>query len=430
MAPRKRDAPAALARTATLRPRQRGQQGGQPLRPRPQGGQPLRARQQDGQHLAQGGQPLRRAMAPQGGQPLRAAMRRQDGQHPLARQDGGQPLLPITLGTDCSGRESFAEALENLKVRFAHKFASDNHWPCKAVILHNWKPEAFYDDVNDRAIACMPAVDLYAAGVPCQPFSTAGRQRGAQDPRGRLLLRILDYLKHHMPKAVVLENVKGFLSTRHAKFRTKIFRRLRSITKTGCVYNMHVKLINTFHHGLAQHRERCYIVLIRSDVDNGTFCWPRRKRCKPLDETLKTARRRRGMNLNGIRAARPMQPTARRKLCHALREIQAAGIDPFSNTFVVDVDSRVGHYCYKKCPCITATRAATGGFWVTTLGQKTTLADMERLQGMSPARTKIPPGVSVRQMGHMTGNAMSVNVLQQILKPLLRASGLWRRDGG
>ena len=54
---------------------------------------------------------------------------------------------------------------------------------------------------------------LICGGPPCQPFSTAGKRLGINDPRGSLFMdfiRMIDYIK---PRFFVMENVKGIISS-------------------------------------------------------------------------------------------------------------------------------------------------------------------------------------------------------------------------
>lgn len=53
---------------------------------------------------------------------------------------------------------------------------------------------------------------LVCGGPPCQPFSTAGKRLGINDPRGSLFMdyiRMIDYIK---PRFFIMENVKGIMS--------------------------------------------------------------------------------------------------------------------------------------------------------------------------------------------------------------------------
>lgn len=55
-------------------------------------------------------------------------------------------------------------------------------------------------------------VDLLVGGPPCQSYSTAGRRRTVQDPRGTLLWQFLRYVEAMQPKFFLMENVRGLLS--------------------------------------------------------------------------------------------------------------------------------------------------------------------------------------------------------------------------
>ena len=76
-------------------------------------------------------------------------------------------------------------------------------------------------------------------------------------------------------------------------------------------------------------------------------------------------------------------------------------------------------------PCLTATRCAGGGHFMTHLGRLMTVSEMCRLQGLPPNRinygkAKVPWRVPPKAIGNM----MSVNVLQRLLPPLLKCAGL------
>ncbi len=64
-----------------------------------------------------------------------------------------------------------------------------------------------------RAIGLRPGeVDLLVGGPPCQAFSTAGRRRTTQDPRGTLIWQFLRFVEALRPKFFLMENVRGLLS--------------------------------------------------------------------------------------------------------------------------------------------------------------------------------------------------------------------------
>lgn len=68
-----------------------------------------------------------------------------------------------------------------------------------------------------RDYGSLESVDIYTARPPCQPYSAAGLQRGLQDGRGIVLLRVLQTIETTKPSSFALENVKPLAS--HKKNR-------------------------------------------------------------------------------------------------------------------------------------------------------------------------------------------------------------------
>lgn len=105
-------------------------------------------------------------------------------------------------------------------------------------------------------------VDLLAGGVPCPPFSIAGKQLGENDERDLFpqMLRLVEEIK---PKTVMIENVKGFLGSSFTDYRNKILNTLYTLG-----YNTHVQLLNASDYGVPQLRPRVVIVGIRKDISD------------------------------------------------------------------------------------------------------------------------------------------------------------------
>lgn len=110
-------------------------------------------------------------------------------------------------------------------------------------------------------------VDLLAGGVPCPPFSVAGRQLGKDDERD-LFPEAIRLIREIRPRAVMLENVRGFLDSGFEEYRDHIF---TEIKKLG--YVTHIKLLNASDYGVPQLRPRVVIVGIRKD-QAGAFEYP------------------------------------------------------------------------------------------------------------------------------------------------------------
>lgn len=110
-------------------------------------------------------------------------------------------------------------------------------------------------------------VDLLAGGVPCPPFSVAGKQLGQDDERD-LFPEAIRLIREIRPRAVMLENVRGFLDSDFDEYREHIF---SEIKKLG--YVTHIKLLNASDYGVPQLRPRVVIIGIRKD-QRGAFEYP------------------------------------------------------------------------------------------------------------------------------------------------------------
>ena len=111
------------------------------------------------------------------------------------------------------------------------------------------------------------SIDLLAGGVPCPPFSIAGKQLGSADDRD-LFPHMIRLVQEINPRAVMIENVRGLLDKKFEGYRTHILSNLRILG-----YQTHISLINASAYGVSQLRPRVVIVGIRNDLDD-TFEFP------------------------------------------------------------------------------------------------------------------------------------------------------------
>ncbi len=110
-------------------------------------------------------------------------------------------------------------------------------------------------DITKIKAEKIPAFDILLAGFPCQPFSNAGLKKGFNDTRGTLFFDIARIVKHHKPKVLFLENVKGFKN--HDKGNT--FKTLKN-TLENLGYRVFAEVLNAKNFGIPQNRERIYII--------------------------------------------------------------------------------------------------------------------------------------------------------------------------
>lgn len=117
-------------------------------------------------------------------------------------------------------------------------------------------------------------VDLFAGGVPCPPFSIAGKQLGHADERN-LFPEALRLIGECKPRAVILENVPGLASERFADYRRAL---LQMLGKLG--YESQVRVLNACWFGVPQLRPRFILVAFRGRFPS-SFAWPEQSRQNP-----------------------------------------------------------------------------------------------------------------------------------------------------
>lgn len=123
-----------------------------------------------------------------------------------------------------------------------------------------------YGDITKVSTEDIPDFDLFTGGFPCQPFSTAGMQKGIEDPygRGTLFQHIMRICRDKKPKYILMENVKGILSKKFDDTRKQMNDMLREI---GYVTNkedlseepLRMSVLNSKDYGIPQNRERVWM---------------------------------------------------------------------------------------------------------------------------------------------------------------------------
>ena len=137
----------------------------------------------------------------------------------------------------------------------------------------NWK--IINKDVKEFSAKKYKDVDLLAGGVPCPPFSIAGKQLGNLDERD-LFPEALRLIKECNPKAVMLENVRGLLDIKFKEYRRYI---LDELYKMG--YQCDWRLVNASDYGVSQLRPRAILVALKRDYFD-YFEWPKKNEEPPL----------------------------------------------------------------------------------------------------------------------------------------------------
>ena len=170
---------------------------------------------------------------------------------------------PLTCVEICAG--AGGQALGLALAGFTHvalvEYEEDY---CKTLKLNRPEWNVICADVHDFDGKPYQGVDLLAGGVPCPPFSVAGKQLGKDDERD-LFPEAIRLIKEIEPRAVMLENVRGFLDASFDEYRKHILKSIEMLE-----YDAQIKLLNASDFGVPQLRPRVVIVAIRKD-ENTSF---------------------------------------------------------------------------------------------------------------------------------------------------------------
>jgi DNA (cytosine-5)-methyltransferase 1 len=169
----------------------------------------------------------------------------------------------------CAGAGGQALGLE--RAGFEHALAVELDTAACATLRANrpaWKVAE--GDVADPALwrpSDYRGVALLAGGVPCPPFTVAGRQLGATDERD-LFAWAVELCGIIRPRALLLENVRGLSTSRFRAYRQHVLDRLRDL---GYVPGW--RLLNACDYGVPQLRPRTVLVALQR-ADAPWFRWP------------------------------------------------------------------------------------------------------------------------------------------------------------
>lgn len=173
----------------------------------------------------------------------------------------------------CSGAGGQALGLE--QAGFHHSALVEIEPPACATLRLN-RPEWNVIEGDVKAFDGRPyqGIDLLAGGVPCPPFSKAGKQLGADDERDLFpeAVRLADECR---PQAVMLENVRGLMDAVFEDYRLKVEKQLK---KLG--YTTGWRLLNASDYGVSQLRPRVVFVGIHKSAA-GRFVWPEPRQEEP-----------------------------------------------------------------------------------------------------------------------------------------------------
>lgn len=185
---------------------------------------------------------------------------------------------PLRVVEICAGAGGQALGLE--RAGFEHALAVElDQTAAQTLMLNRPEWDVRVGDVADPDVwdpADFEGVDLLAGGVPCPPFSIAGKQLGANDERD-LFAWAVELCGIIRPRALLLENVRGLSAPRFSAYRQHVLDRLDEL---GYVADW--RLLQASDFGVAQLRPRFVLVALRKE-DAPYFSWPE---ASPIQTTV------------------------------------------------------------------------------------------------------------------------------------------------
>lgn len=166
----------------------------------------------------------------------------------------------------CAGAGGQALGLE--RAGFAHEAAVELDPHAIATLRANRpKWNVLHQDVREVSGGDFRGIDLFAGGVPCPPFSIAGKQLGADDQRD-LFPTALRIIAEARPAAVMLENVPGLATAKFKGYRASI-----ALTLEKLGYRVDWQVLNACNFGVPQLRPRFVLVALKPKAFR-YFAWP------------------------------------------------------------------------------------------------------------------------------------------------------------
>ena len=176
----------------------------------------------------------------------------------------------------CAGAGGQALGLEAAGIEHEGLIELDRH-ACATLRLNRPKWNVIEHDLRtfDRGKAYRH-VDLVTGGLPCPPFSIAGKQLGENDERNLfpVMTELVDEIR---PKGVMIENVRGILDPSFVRFRQDL---VTTMKKLG--YDCGWRLMQASHFGVSQLRPRVVFVALQQEF-SPHFRWP-----EPMDASPPT----------------------------------------------------------------------------------------------------------------------------------------------
>ena len=185
----------------------------------------------------------------------------------------GPGMKDLTTLELCAGAGGQAIGLDRAGIHHVALIEIDKN-ACATLKLNRQDWNIVEQDLNQFDGSAFRGVDIISGGLPCPPFSIAGKQLGKNDERNLfpIMIRLVDQIR---PRAVMIENVRGILEAVFEDYRYHIAGELK---KLG--YRTGWKLLNASDFGVPQLRPRVVFVALRKEYSE-YFSWPEESEISP-----------------------------------------------------------------------------------------------------------------------------------------------------
>lgn len=180
------------------------------------------------------------------------------------------PERTVRIATAFSGIGSPEMALQQLGVKHEIVFACDIDKPATKSYMANYPitKEKWYNDIRTLdATKYRGMVDLFVAGVCCQPWSKSGKLEGWEDPRGKLFKEFVRVICECQPKVWIFENVDNIVRCTNTidgeeqRSWPFLLNQMTDMFKAaGLDYDLHWHILDASDYGIPQHRERLFCI--------------------------------------------------------------------------------------------------------------------------------------------------------------------------
>ena len=180
------------------------------------------------------------------------------------------PERTVRIATAFSGIGSPEMALQQLGVKHEIVFACDIDKPATKSYMANYPitKDKWYNDIRTLdATKYRGMVDLFVAGVCCQPWSKSGKLEGWEDPRGKLFKEFVRVICECQPKVWIFENVDNIvrctntIAGEEQRSWPFLLNQMTDMFKAaGLDYDLHWHILDASDYGIPQHRERLFCI--------------------------------------------------------------------------------------------------------------------------------------------------------------------------